>query len=61
MSGKSLSAWFRDQVDREAQEATAAGIAEIDPLTAGAIGMGLPLEEHWEDPRWRTLAEKHLR
>lgn len=59
--GKSLSAWFREQVEREAQEAVTGKIAEIDPLTAGAIGMGLPLEEHWDDPRWRALAEKHLR
>lgn len=61
MNKKSLSAWFRDQVESEAKEATIASIAEIDPLTASAIGLGLPLEEHWEDSRWRTLAGKHLR
>jgi hypothetical protein len=59
--GKSLSAWFRQQVDRGAEEITARQIASIDPDTAAAIGSALPLEEHWDDPRWRRLAEKHLK
>lgn len=59
--GKSLSAWFREQVEREAEESVVDTIAGIDPTTAGAIGLGLPLETHWDDPRWRALAEKHLR
>lgn len=61
MSGKSLSAWFREQVERESEGAAAKSIAKMDPVTAQAIGLGLPLEEHWDDPRWRSLAEKHLR
>jgi hypothetical protein len=59
--GQSLSAWFRQQVDREAAEITAGQIAEIDPQTAAALGVALPLEVHWEDTRWRGLAEKHLK
>lgn len=59
--GESLSSWFRQQVAREAEEIELARIAAIDPVTAAAVGSALPLEEHWEDPRWRALAEKHLR
>lgn len=59
--GKSLSAWFRDQVNREAARGVTEEIAAIDPATAAAVGLALPLEEHWEDARWRGLAEKHLR
>jgi hypothetical protein len=59
--GKSLSAWFRQQVDREAEEIAVRQITETDPKTAAMLGAALPLEEHWDDPRWRGLAEKHLR
>lgn len=59
--GKSLSAWFRQQVDRETEEITVGQIAKIDPETAAVLGAALPLEEHWDDPRWRGLAEKHLK
>jgi len=38
-----------------------ARVAALDPATAAAFGSALPLEEHWNDPRWRALAEKHLR
>jgi uncharacterized protein YuzE len=46
---------------REAEEMTLARVAEVDLATAAALGSALPLEEHWDDPHWRTLAEKHLR
>jgi uncharacterized protein YuzE len=46
---------------REAEEMALARVAEIDLATAAALGSALPLEEHWDDPRWRALAEKHLR
>jgi len=59
--GKSLSAWFRQQVDREAEEITVGQIVRIDPEIAAMLGAALPLEEHWDDPRWRGLAEKHLK
>lgn len=59
--GKSLSAWFRQQVDREAEEMVVRQIAALDPETAAMLGAALPLEEHWEDPRWRGLVEKHVR
>ena len=59
--GETLSAWFRQQVAREAEEIQVSQVAAIDPETAAAIGSALPLEEHWDDPRWRGLAEKHLR
>lgn len=59
--GKSLSGWFREQIEREAENVAVREIEKIDPATAGAIGMALPLDQHWDDPRWRALAEKHLR
>ena len=31
-----------------------------DPETEKAIGCALPMEEHWDDSRWRELVEKHL-
>jgi hypothetical protein len=37
-----------------------ARVAEVDLATAAALGSALPLEKHWDDPRWRALAEKHL-
>jgi uncharacterized protein YuzE len=46
---------------REAEEMALARVAEIDLATAAALGSALPLEKHWDDPRWRALAEKHLR
>ena len=59
--GETLSSWFRKQVARESEEMelgrVAAGVSE----TAAAAGSALPLEVHWNDPRWRALAEKHLR
>ena len=33
-------------------------VAAIDLATAAALGSALPLEKHWDDPRWRALAEK---
>ena len=50
-------------VDRtgEAEEIALARVAAIDLATAAALGSALPLEDHWDDPRWRALAEKHLR
>jgi hypothetical protein len=45
----------------KAEEMELARSAGIDPATAAALGSALPLEEHWNDPRWRALAEKHLR
>ncbi len=50
-------------VDRtgEAEEMALERVAAIDLATAAALGSALPLEEHWDDPRWRALAEKHLR
>jgi len=59
--GKSLSAWFRQQVDRGAEEFAVRQITGIDPEIGAMLGAALPLEEHWDDPRWRGLAEKHLR
>jgi hypothetical protein len=59
--GETLSAWFRHQVAKEMEEVAIEEIAAIDPQTAAAVGCALPLEEHWEDARWRALAEKHLR
>jgi hypothetical protein len=59
--GESLSSWFRQQVAREAEEMKLGRIAAIDTETATAAGSALPLEEHWNDPRWRALADKHLR
>jgi len=49
------------QVAREMEDIAINQIAAIDPETAPAVGTSLPLEEHWEDARWRGLAEKHLR
>jgi len=46
---------------REAEEMELARVAEIDLATAAVLGSTLPIEEHWDDPRWRALAEKHLR
>ena len=48
-------------VARQAEEMALAQVAEIDLATAAASGSALPLEEHLDDPRWRALAEKHLR
>ena len=59
--GESLSSWFRQQVARETEEMELGRLSAIDPATAAAVGCALPLEEHWDDPRWRVLAEKHLR
>jgi hypothetical protein len=59
--GETLSSWFRQQVARELEEASLREIGAIDHETAAAVGCALPLEEHWEDARWRALAEKHLR
>lgn len=59
--GETLSSRFRLQVAREAEEVELGRIAAIDPTTAAAVGSALPLEEHWDDPHWRALAEKHLR
>lgn len=59
--GETLSSWFRHQVAREMEEVAIDEIAAIDPETAAAVGCALPLEEHWDDARWRALAEKHLR
>ena len=59
--GETLSSWFPHQVTREMEEIAIDQIAAIDPETASAVGCALPLEEHWEDARWRALAEKHLR
>ena len=59
--GETLSSWFRHQVTREMEEIAIDQIAALDPETASAVGCALPLEEHWEDARWRALAEKHLR
>ena len=58
--GETLSSWFRHQVARETEEMELGRIASIDPETAAAVGSALPLEEHWNDPRWRALVEKHL-
>jgi len=46
---------------REAEEMALERVAAIDLATAAALGSALPLEKHWDDPRWRALAEKHLR
>ena len=59
--GETLSSWFRQQVARETEEMELGRIAAIDPATAASVGSALPLKEHWNDPRWRALAEKHLR
>jgi hypothetical protein len=59
--GETLSSWFRHQVAREMEDIAIDQIAAIAPETAPAVGTSLPLEEHWEDARWRALAEKHLR
>jgi len=59
--GETLSSWFRQQVARESEEMELGRVAAIDPETAAVVGSALPLEEHWNDPRWRALAEKHLR
>jgi hypothetical protein len=48
-------------VKHKAEEMELARNAAIDPATVAALGSALPLEEHWDDPRWRALAEKHLR
>jgi hypothetical protein len=56
-----FSSWFRQQVARETEEMELGRIAAIDPETDAAVGSALPLQEHWSDPRWRALAEKHLR
>ena len=46
---------------RDAKEMALERVAAIDLATAAALGSALPLEKHWDDPRWRALAEKHLR
>jgi len=45
---------------RDAKEMALERVAAIDLATAAALGSALPLEEHWDDPRWLALAEKHL-
>lgn len=50
--GQTLSAWFRQQVDRESAETAVREIAKLDPQTAAALGAALPLEEHWEETRY---------
>ena len=45
----------------EAKEMALARVAAIDLATAAALGSALPMEKHRDDPRWRALAEKHLR
>ncbi|MDD5262022.1 MAG: hypothetical protein PHD76_09265 [Methylacidiphilales bacterium] len=60
-NGKSLSAWFREKIEAEPEAIRLEEIRAIDPETADMVGAALPLEEHWEDARWRALAEKHLR
>ena len=46
---------------RDAKEMALERVAAIDLATAAALGSALPLEKHWDGPRWRALAEKHLR
>ena len=46
---------------REAEEMALERVAAIDLATAAALGSALPMEKHRDDPRWRALAEKHLR
>ena len=46
---------------REAEEMALERLAAIDLATAAALGSALPMEKHRDDPRWRALAEKHLR
>ena len=46
---------------RDAKEIALERVAAIDLATTAALGSALPLEKHWDDPRWRALAEKHLR
>jgi len=46
---------------RDAKEMALERVAAIDLATTAALGSALPLEKHWDDPRWRALAEKHLR
>jgi len=48
-------------VKHKAEEMELARSAAIDPATAAALGSALLLEEHWDERRWRALAEKHLR
>jgi hypothetical protein len=50
--GQSLSAGFRQQVDRESAETAVREIAKLDPQTAAALGAALPLEEHWEETHY---------
>ncbi|NJK91704.1 MAG: hypothetical protein HC904_07690 [Blastochloris sp.] len=59
--GKSLSAWFREKVEAESEAEHMAKIRSLDPKTANLVGSALPFSEHWNDPRWRALAEKHLK
>ena len=46
---------------REAEEMALERLAAIDLATAAALGAALPMEKHRDYPRWRALAEKHLR
>jgi uncharacterized protein YuzE len=46
---------------RDAKEMALERVAAIDLATTAALGSALPLEKHLDDPRWRALAEKHLR
>ena len=46
---------------REAEEMALERVAAIDLATAAALGSALPMEKHRDYPRWRALAEKHLR
>ena len=54
------SSSFRQQFMQNNQSMAISKIPAIDPETAAAVGCALPLEEHWEDDRWRGLVEKHL-
>lgn len=44
----------------EAEEMALARVAAIDLATAVALGSALPMEKHWDDPRWRALAENYF-
>jgi hypothetical protein len=59
--GKTLSGWFREAVATAEENAQLEEIRRLDPAVGRAVGAALPLEEHWEDKRWRALVEKHLK
>ena len=54
------SSSFRQQLMQNNASMAISKMPAIDPETAAAVGCALPLEEHWEDDRWRGLVEKHL-